>query len=458
MKKYLTVILMSILISGGLFAKELSSPVSKMSSSTKGFFTTNIDDYISVVNWDDAIPNNMFGFLGYDSSIGGINWGISHQFKYFYSAFYFGGILDSFSIGKNTNDITDGTKTTTNTTKSGKDGNFDTAVLFGWNNMALLAGVHFNVEDNDTKKIDTDPETVDKLQKYDVSPFIQFGLQSNLKDWEAEYAFTTGLQTKVDNVYSKAAGTEIFTNNSNYILTLKGSMGLTKKVEKVTHKVGIGLDSDFYFFPKDYKAIVNVDKQLTTQLKGMSNTKLVLLPSYKVYFNLGEKTLMGVGVSDNLKFNISKDYVTSTTDGTTVYNSAPVSEFSYAMRPSISCGLKSQIGETVTWNMGASITSPELKLVNTVTKTVKADDGTVNVKNTDTQFKFTTSDGYLSWSSGFTVTPNKVFCFDCSYEILSNIFGRDMKTDFAEGTGTNILNNLNKYIVHNIGIELSVNF
>ncbi len=453
MKKFLSVLFILSLV-GMVFANEPGSPSSKTSESTQGLFKTDVDNYMNLGAWDTVNPKTLFTFVGYDTSKGGINLGLAHQFKKFYLGYYFAGTLDSFVLNSNVVDIESGTKTTTNTKESDGDGSLDTAVLFGFGKMAVKGSLNFEMTKDSKEKEDTDPIHVANSQEFSVTPMVDFGMKSKLKDWNAIYTADLGLGINVKKDYATAAGKEIFTNESSNVLYLGAGLGLEKATKKLTHNISADMENKIYIFPSK---ISNDGTALISQ-KGKSAYDLVLTPAYQLTYPASKTLVIKLGATSPIKLaatGASKEYAA---DGTKSFNASCKSTFDLETQASLSAAMTYQWKPAFALNAGVGIQGPKVGVTADKTKSVNATTGALLATTSNTGLFVEASDSYCSWSSGFTFTPAKNVVIDGSYKILANLLGNDFESDFAEGTGTNILNNLNKAIVHNIAIEVSVKF
>lgn len=458
MKKIVAGLLVLAAVSSMAVAQKAGSAVSKMSGSTQGLFKTDVDNYINLGAWDTVKPETVFGFVGYDTSIGGINFGLSHQFKKFYMAGYFGGALDEFTLSKSVSDTTGGSKVTTKETDSDGSGFFDSAVLFGFGKTAIKASLRYSVTRDDKYKSDTDPVTISNNQLFYVTPAIDFAVKSKLKDWDAIYSGDLAFEVAVDKEFSTSAGKDVFTNDSYNVLYLGGGLSLSKAGKKVSQSVSVGMENKIYLFPKDIKSVISGTDAVLTSQKGKSGYELLLSPSYELTYPASKTLTMKFGVRSPINLTTGVDSKKYNVGGTEVYNTSCESNFDLNTQASFTAAMVYQWKPNLSLNAGVGIYAPEVGISSSVTKTVNSTTGELTHKGSTTKFTLDDTDAYCSWGSGFTFTPAKGIVLDGSYRILANIFGNDFTTDFAQGNGTNLWNNLNKLIIHNIAIELSVKF
>lgn len=126
------------------------------------------------------------------------------------------------------------------------------------------------------------------------------------------------------------------------------------------------------------------------------------------------------------------------------------SSFGLGFESYVAAGLTYATKKNIDLNIGVEFAVPEFSYRKTTTK---VGDTTSTVSET----QWDGDDGKLTFSSGFAIKPTKNICIDCSYEIISHIFGDDTSTNLNTGNN-NFWNTVNDTLVHNIGFEVSVKF
>lgn len=454
MKKVLTA-LFTLCLFGMAFAQQPGSSSSKTSTSTQGLFKTDVDNYYDLAGWDSVKPENFFGFLGYDTSADGINFGLAHQFKNLFVGYYFGGALDEYTV--TSSKTTAGGSTTsvkskeTSALATAPCGTFDTGLLFGFGNMAIKAAIYYDVTRDEISE-QTNPDVINNNQKYVITPEVDFAMKSKLKDWDAVYSGNLAFEFNVDETYSEVGGVKNFTDNSKYILYLGAGMGLEKSDKKFTHNIAASMLNKIYIFSSDISA---TSDKVTSQ-EGKAGYELYLTPSYELTYPASKNLTFKFGVTMPLNLAYASGADSFETDGTKSYPATVVSDFDLYSQTNLRAALVYQWKPNFALNTGIGINAPKFALNNKTTVVKNTTSGDVESETSALSFTISQTDASCSWSSGFTFTPAKGIVIDASYEILANIFGSDFKTDFNEGSGTSILNNLNKAIVHNIAVEVSV--
>nr|WP_180485125.1 hypothetical protein [Treponema socranskii] len=112
---------------------------SMMKISTANLFGNDVDDFMSVNDWQNVQPKNMFGYLGYgQTGKSNIELGLSRMFDPFYMGAWFGG-----SVGWTSKTETDNNGKNTLTNKTNETDGAHGKVIFGINNLGFLADVRF---------------------------------------------------------------------------------------------------------------------------------------------------------------------------------------------------------------------------------------------------------------------------------------------------------------------------
>lgn len=129
----------AFIAAGAAFAQQ-----SMTDASTSGLFGTDVDDFMNVNEYHNVQPENLFPYLGYERTGNGeINIGAAHQFKKLYLGSWFGGTLNNWSSSTTFDkDGKPSIKNSTGTSTNKANGK----LLFGINNMGILADVSFSQE------------------------------------------------------------------------------------------------------------------------------------------------------------------------------------------------------------------------------------------------------------------------------------------------------------------------
>lgn len=454
--KKVVLALFTLTLFGMAFAEQPGTSASKKSESTQGLFKTDVDNYYDLAAWDSVKPENAFGFLGYDTSIGGINFGLAHQFKAVYVGYYFGGALDEIKLTSSKTEAGGSTTTTkkkeTTSLAGAPAGTFDTGLLFGFGNMAIRAAIHYEAEKDEITEVEN-PDSINRDKKYNITPSVDFAMKSKLKDWDAVYSGNLAFGFDIDETYAEVGGVKNFTDDSKYILYVGAGMDLEKSDKKFTHNVAVAMMNKIYIMPSDISATADV----VASQEGRGAYDLILTPAYELTYPASKNLTLKFGATApiNISFE-SEEEKYSYSNGATGYKASTTSEFSFSTQAQLRAGLVYQWKPNFALNAGIGIAAPKIAMTNTTTKAQNITTGDTTSETSTFAFELTDTVAYCSWSSGFTFTPAKGIVIDASYRILANILGDDFETDFAQGTGTSIWNNFNKAIVHNIAVEVSV--
>ena len=192
---------------------------------------------------------------------------------------------------------------------------------------------------------------------------------------------------------------------------------------------------------------------------GIYNNSVELTPEYRITFNPTERLSMKAGAALPFGFDFKGEFDYSETDGDKVYNTARNETVYVDITPAISLGMVYQVlPEKVNFNMGINFATPSLTWA-TVTRKTRTDvtSKSVDTKSTTTTYTYDNYTAGVNFGSGFTVQLAKTVTFDCYWNILSNLFGTNFRSDLTEGN-TNFWNTVNKIFVHNIGFSISAKF
>ena len=156
-----------------LDATEDLSPQSMTSISTAELFGNDVDDFMNVNEYQNVQPEHLFGYLGFGKTGSGtVQLGLAHQFN----KFYLGGSLNSWSITKDKNESAS-PKTNKTTTQHDTDYAAYGKLLFGINNMGILANFAFQ-PNKDTNKYEDDKEGKKKttVNNFNINTSVKFGI------------------------------------------------------------------------------------------------------------------------------------------------------------------------------------------------------------------------------------------------------------------------------------------
>lgn len=217
-----------------------------------------------------------------------------------------------------------------------------------------------------------------------------------------------------------------------------------------------------------------------------SGTSLNFYPSYKVSYNKIERLKLGAKIScpiraefnsKETKTNIYKEFeqktytnYTGLEENENTVNKLYVNELNFI--PALNLGLQYQaIPEKLTINVGARVSSPTLKAIFTGNKTDHTnittsypdktsknytnenETSSANLKSST--WTGTDATGTLSLSTGFTYRLAKTVDFDCSYNILGDLFTSTLNSKWETGSSS-IWDNLNLILFHSLNLQVSV--
>ena len=422
---------------------ETGNIVSNTRISTVGLYYTDVDNFMSVTRWNTVKPETFFGHIGYEDEL---NVGFAKQFKDFYIGTSFVGQLDGLTSTTTNND---GDKTTT--TETSVENAFTAAALFGFGNMAFKATAAWNGADiTNTKNVDGD---VIKEENFNLNINLENGFVTKLDDKPLEMSFLLGLDSSVDKTVDETADSK--TDLSTYTINVGSSALWTFDTKEKYTQEGLLHLYTSWAIPSYSQDIGGVKSKGF----GMYNNSIALIPEYRITLNPTERLSMKAGATLPFTFDFEGDFDYSETDGDKIYNNLRTENVDVEIQPIISLGMIYQVlPEKVNFNMGINFATPSLTWA-TVTRKTRTDvtSKSVDTKSTTTTYTYDNYTAGVNFGSGFTVQLAKTVTFDCYWNILSNLFGTNFRSDLTEGN-TNFWNTVNKIFVHNIGFSISAKF
>ena len=423
---------------------ETGNIISNTRISTVGLYYTDVDNFMSVTRWNTVKPETFFGHIGYEDRL---SVGFAKQFKDFYIGTSFVGQLDGLTSTTTNND---GDKTTT--TETDGENAFNAAALFGFGNMAFKATAAWNGADiTNTKNVDGD---VIKEEIFNLNINLENGFVTKLDDKPLEMSFLLGLDSSVNKKVDETADSK--TDNSTYTINVGSSALWTFDTKEKYTQEGLLHLYTSWAIPSYSQDIGGV------KAKGFGkyNNSVELTPEYRITFNPTERLSMKAGAALPFGFNFKGDFDYSETDGDKYYSPSREENVDVAIQPMISLGMIYQVlPEKVNFNMGIEFATPSLTwdtdIIKTRTDTSSKD---VDATSTTTVYNYNDYVAHVNFGSGFTVQLAKTVTFDCYWNILSNLFGTNFKSDLTEDDGINFWNTVNKIFVHNIGFSISAKF
>ena len=422
---------------------EAGNIISNTRISTVGLYYTDVDNFMSVTRWNTVKPETFFGHIGYEDEL---NVGFAKQFKDFYIGTSFVGQLDGLT--STTTKTEAGTVTTTETSVENA---FTAAALFGFGNMAFKATAAWNGADiTNTKNVDGD---VIKEENFNLNINLENGFITKLDDKPLEMSFLLGLDSSVDKTVDETA--DLKTDLSTYTINVGSSALWTFDTKEKYTQEGLLHLYTSWAIPSYSQDIGGVKSKGF----GMYNNSIALIPEYRITLNPTERLSMKAGAALPFGFDFEGDFDYSETDGDKVYNNLRTENVDVEIQPMISLGMIYQVlPEKVNFNMGIEFATPSLTWETVTTKTrtdVTSKD--VDATSTTTVYNYNDYVAGVNFGSGFTVQLAKTVTFDCYWNILSNLFGTNFRSDLTEGS-INFWNTVNKIFVHNIGFSISAKF
>lgn len=415
---------------------------SMMKISTATLFGNDVDDFMSVNDWQNVRPEHMFGYLGYgQTGRSNIELGLSRMFNPFYMGAWFGGRVQWDSKTESNGNITN-----TTTATDGAEGK----VIFGINNLGFLADVRF--KPNTGNKYEKSGATETTANKFELDTTIRAGMNIPAGEKLFKTSAALGLRSKADKDETKNNGKITSLTDKGYtILDIDAGVSFDfYKKGAVTQNAALALDTDWTFFA--------VDTALNTKSFGKIDNTIALQPRWELTFEPDARFAfkMGSGVNMSLNFVSNLDY--TETSGTKAYNTARKHTTKFYFKPDIELGMSYFIVPAkFRFNMGAALTIPELGWDFVRDEVRNGATGAVNSSSGNVAWKFDSDTGKVGLSSGFTWHFSKNVTADVYWNLLGNVFDA-FGSNLTEGDGISILNTMNKLLIHNFGVLIAVKF
>lgn len=438
MKKTLIAVLAAALVGNLAFAQ-----VSRTSESTAGLFGNDTDSFMSVNDWQDVKPENLFATMYYDNSA--LSLGVAHNFEKFYLGVFGYGIMPELTSEKAT---ASGTTTTTNTSETHVR-NFGIKTLFGLSDLGGIK-LSFDYTNNDENKTVSINDKKTGNKNYDMDIRASYGFNSEWKGKNITPNFELYYVTETDKTFDSSADPQVTSDASVSFVGLSAGTGIELPKKRFAEQnVGLKLDTAFVVLPKENANLTSYGLGTYVKQNGAGAFGMTFTPDYTATFTPSEKMKVKVNAGLPVSFtaingpsSVTVGGVEVSIDGDDRFKGT-VTGFA----PTLSAAMVYDLKESFQLNAGASFELGSLSI--TTAKGSGVD---------ETYTEFTDTNKPVTFSSGFAWKPvgGKVVV-DCSYAILADLFGNNLTTNLSTGT-TSIWNNLNRILVHNVTIGLSGKF
>lgn len=418
MKMVKKVVLCSLLATS---AALLFAQTSNTRLATAYTFSTDVDNYLDVNNWNTVQPANMFAYSGLSSSK--FDFGFAKQFKKFYLGAYYGGNLWGNNASNKTVDLTGGFNSISTTSSTN-----DVRVLFGVKNWGVKL------------TLDSEPNS----------------------SVEETYVLNTSVPSLMDTVTT--------TKNDKTIISLSAGTTVKGKKEIVfTPHFGITYEND------NKSTVIDANGYIGT-VQGSSTDKTnKSVSTFALFGGTGIKLKDVRNVSQNVNLDFSLGFIsqpsvsassTSTTGTTTTTSSTEVSlSGNYAgftaayvatITPATGFALKakaklpltltnSHTGNTTQYTNGNGVVTQQDISVKTITMTPTVALGVQYAVKPD---KFILNAGLIASFLNFTKSTTVSVVGSTSSSYASTAWG-SVSTGLDFGFGY--------YFVKNVGLDVSMN-
>ena len=444
-----------------LEATEDLSPQSMTSISTAELFGNDVDDFMNVNEYQNVEPEHLFGYLGFGKTGSGtVQLGLAHQFNKFYLGGWFGGSLNTWSITKDKDESASKNKTTT---QHDTDYAAYGKVLFGINNMGILANFAFQPNKNNNQYED-DKENKSKttLNNFNINTSVKFGINLNGKNDKVYKTWAElGLNSRVAKKEVKTDDNTKTNDNSIYRLVLNGGTSFdVYDANDITQTIDLELDTGWDI----YAITVYKDKDGHLDQTGAFGMELAFKPAWTLAYEpeeskFGFKTKVGLESTFKYKQNPDKFKPSS---GSATYKTSRTYKPEMELKPTWSVGaIYRVVPEKFQLNGGLALSAFN-EWQETKTETRDSSDGKVTSTKEEGTWKFDVSKAEFALKSGFTWTPSDKVTVDANWDILNAVFGKNFRSGFQETdttTGSNFerfWGNVNTLVFQNFGFLVSV--
>ena len=217
---------------------------SMMKISTANLFGNDVDDFMSVNDWQNVQPKNMFGYLGYgQTGKSNIELGLSRMFDPFYMGAWFGGSVGWTSTTDSGGNINNKTKDPT----ADNDREAHGKVIFGINNLGFLADVRF--KPNAGNKYEKSGAIETTANKFELDTTIRAGMNIPAGEKLFKTSAALGLRSKADKDETKNDGKITTLTDKGYtILDIDAGVSFDfYKKGAITQNAAFALDTDCSF-------------------------------------------------------------------------------------------------------------------------------------------------------------------------------------------------------------------
>lgn len=502
MKKILSICAFLLLCTVTLFAQ--SVPVSKTSQATNGVFKTDVDNFTNVNAWQNVDLNNMFTSISYSGD--NVELGFAKKLENSFLGMWLIGDLgfDFKSTSKKDTSDSDGSTTDSSSvektyTEEGKKSEFTVGALFGKGDMAYKASIYYKgnaadriykessegsssvVIDSITINNSSKTESEEIVDMYNLRPEFSVGLNGEKANYYGTVALDIMKNTTKEYSYKKEGDQEAVENkpdpenDDTIAVTIGGGASFNLKAkENLSQKVAVDTGFVLNFIEDDVVEDPNKDDKVEViNVTKYNYNSIFVKPTYSFKYDGDERLTVGFNAYANMVWNNSTTkYITgsrNTDNEATRYTNSESENKNFSsvfkLTPYASLAIAYDvIPSKLTFNASTKVSLPTLNYTWTTTKTTTnsvtvADSKETNkTSGTDKSSTFTLTGVSvpctMNFNSGFTYNLSKNLTFDATWNIVGDLFTNTLNSSLTTGN-TNIMNNLNKILVHNVSLGIT---
>lgn len=463
-KKLLATALLLAVCFAAVSAAERIDPQSMTSKSTQELFGTDVDDYLSVNEWNNVQPTKGFGFLSYgNDGNSNINTGVAVPIGKFYLGTFFGGQLNSWSsetgIRTGRKDGNGGFSASSTGTQNKASG----SILFGFNNIGIMGNITYQPGGgNRTDKNKTAPGLEITNNHFTLEAAVKAGFNvTGPKDILFKTSAEIGVTSKVNKTkaVNKTVSPDTLAMANGNVHTLHINGGVYFDFEHngpVTQSASFDLKTDWDIYPTLTGRVKSGGKTVDTYTYGRLHDVITLEPAWQItYEPEASKVALKAKVGMPIELDFKNNYNYIKVDGDKAYNTARVHTTGINFTPSVTAGLTYTPISKIRFNAGAKLSVPSFGWTITKTQYRKVKDGAADPdKGTVNSlvYNFNTADGKIALASGFTWFITQNVTFDATWSLTGDLlkgFGHQLEKN------KNIWETVNKVLVHDVYFMLS---
>ncbi len=435
-KKFILTMLAFCMLFASLYAQQ-----SMTNKSTAGLFSNEVDYFCNVNEWQKVKVKKVFGFVDYAYMHKGkhyMNAGASGKLGSLYIGGYLGGQTPKLT-GKM--DATVGINTIM--TSEMLDGSVTGKMIFGFNNIGILASIKF-VPENIKTEIDYDANVIIKNQDYSTDGMLRFGMNlGGKKDWK--FSIETGVESQKNKQSTMIHDNlDVLKNDSTHHLRLLGSAGFElSKTETLRQELGFGVGVKYKLWEKA------IAKDL--EEKGKLDLQIPTSVTYGLTYTASKTFALKFSASLAMPITHTRSLDETIVSGASSFAGTRKKETRLDFTPATSLGLSWQaVPEKFALNFGISLSPISFSYTHVKDENRDTSDGSVINASKKDLWEFASNNGNkFSANSGFAWFITKNITLDADFNFFSAYFNDDFTFDKKK---------IPELLIPEIGLQLAIKY